>query len=421
MSVTATVLFGKPQHEIQSLIEESISKSLTTSIVTGFATPGGLKAIEEPIKAVPGKISTIIVGAATYPGFVALDDLNAAGVPLNRLFIHLGHTRESGTYKNPVVRFHPMLHSKIFYMEFPDAKACAFIGSHNMTSFALKGLNGEAGVMLEGPSKSPEFQKVRDHIEEAKTQAVNYSPGMKDAYAWWAREYLDGMKAEMKIPIESTMGRTILIFAKVEGKERPQDGHNVYFEIPAGIDQIESMKTEMHLFLFATLPADPWTALNTVPEESYTCQIQGVENEQGNREVAADWRITGTTPPVLHDVPTKRYRPLTRKGKQQVRAKVMKSGVTSYEYFFEQKKDRWEPLYSDAPAIYGYRNSLKGNPNQKVSPDPDDPKAENGWKLVTGLVSHDRSNKEKDMKALELVLPDSGSFILVSLRKSKKA
>lgn len=35
------------------------------------------------------------------------------------------------------------------------AQSCAFIGSNNMTSFALTGLNGEAAVMLEGQRVPP--------------------------------------------------------------------------------------------------------------------------------------------------------------------------------------------------------------------------------------------------------------------------
>jgi len=33
------------------------------------------------------------------------------------------------------------------------------------------------------------------------------------------------------------------------------------FEIPSGIEQIQSLKTETHLFLFDTLPPNPWDAL----------------------------------------------------------------------------------------------------------------------------------------------------------------
>src|SRR5258708_2013071 len=117
MSLNSTVLFGLPQSEIASLIVDRMSKASSTSIVTGFATPGGLAAIAAPIKARPLMLKTFVVGAATYPGFESLDNLLAAGAPPDRLLVHLGHTFETGTRKNPFARYHPMLHSKVYYME----------------------------------------------------------------------------------------------------------------------------------------------------------------------------------------------------------------------------------------------------------------------------------------------------------------
>jgi hypothetical protein len=46
------------------------------------------------------------------------------------------------------------------------------IGSHNITGFALMGLNGEAAVLLEGPLNSTEFVQIRKHIQNAKIQSV---------------------------------------------------------------------------------------------------------------------------------------------------------------------------------------------------------------------------------------------------------
>ena len=53
MPITPTVLFDLPQREISSLISDRITKASAFSIVTGFATPGGLAAISDPIKASP--------------------------------------------------------------------------------------------------------------------------------------------------------------------------------------------------------------------------------------------------------------------------------------------------------------------------------------------------------------------------------
>ncbi|MGB2820628.1 MAG: hypothetical protein WBF17_06575 [Phycisphaerae bacterium] len=46
-------------------------------------------------------------------------------------------------------------------MEAPDGTASAFVGSHNMTGFALGGMNGEASVLLEGPSTEAVFEQIR--------------------------------------------------------------------------------------------------------------------------------------------------------------------------------------------------------------------------------------------------------------------
>src|SRR4051812_37335534 len=104
MSVNPTVLFDLPQHEIASLIVDRISKSTATSIVTGFATPGGLAAILPPLQARPSSVTTFVVGAATYPGFEALDGLIIAGIAPDKLRVHLGHTSETGGRKNPFAR-----------------------------------------------------------------------------------------------------------------------------------------------------------------------------------------------------------------------------------------------------------------------------------------------------------------------------
>jgi hypothetical protein len=102
MSVNSTVLFDLPQSEIASLIVECIDQSTNASIITGFVTPGGLAAIAGPIRVRPQILETLVVGAATYPGFEALDDLLAAGVLPDRLHVHLWHTSETKGQKEPV-------------------------------------------------------------------------------------------------------------------------------------------------------------------------------------------------------------------------------------------------------------------------------------------------------------------------------
>ncbi|WP_046861593.1 phospholipase D family protein [Microvirga massiliensis] len=415
MPVNSTVLFDLPQKEVASLLVERIRRSLSTSIVTGFATPGGLAAIAAPIKAQARHLDCLVVGAATYPAFEALEELISAGVPADRLYVHLGHTAPTGWPKKPFVRFHPMLHSKVYYMELSNSEACAFIGSHNVTAFALTGLNGEAAVMLEGPASSPEFEKVRRHIATARDQAVSYTPALKEAYAWWSREFIDGLKSEIGLPQNWTTIRTILIFAQAETGCKLRSGDQLYFEIPAGIEQIENLRTEVHLFLFRTLPADPWEALSIASsaDARYTCRTLGAENRQGNREVVANWRIEQRSTPILRQVPSGIYRPTMSNGMQQVRAEVEVATIAPYEYRFERERSGWDPEFSDE-QVYPSEDMLD---QVALVEARGSERSGRGWRLVKGLVPRLGSAVERDQAALELAAPESGSFLLVSLRR----
>jgi len=157
-------------------------------------TPDGIDAAGFDAVAHATKILELVIGAGTYRAFEAIDSLISAGVPSNRVRIHLGHNRLRSATKNLFHRYHPMLHSKIYLFEMNDGSSTALIGSHNVTGFALRGLNGEAGVLLEGASSDATFADIRRHIAESFSQAVPYDPTMKEAYAWWTKEYFDGLR-----------------------------------------------------------------------------------------------------------------------------------------------------------------------------------------------------------------------------------
>lgn len=419
MPLKARVLFDQPQLAIASVINQKLASSSRTQIVTGFATPGGVDTLAAAIRPRPQTIDTFVVGAATYPGYEAVERLISLGVPLDRIRVHLGHTRPSGTTKNPYVRFHPMLHSKIYYTEHSGGVASVILGSHNVTSFALAGLNGEAAVLLEGPVHDPELDRVRRHIFAARQQAVPYRPSMKEAFAWWTREFLDGMRAEMKLPNEWTTVRTIIVFAQAPATPRPAIGEHMYFEIPAGIEQIENLKTETHHFLFETLPPNPWDALALAMQSDarYTCTTLGAENKQGNREVKAHWRIDGARTPVLATVNSTIFRPTTPSGMQQVRAEIVDSDVVPFDYLFDRNKAEWDPELSNEDAIRPVEMPREGLATIEAVGER---RPSDGWMAVQGLRPRSRPTGEKDQAALELASPDSGAFILISLRRAKK-
>jgi hypothetical protein len=103
---------------------------------------------------------------------------------------------------------------------------------------------------------------------------------------------------------------------------------------------------------------------------------------------------------------------------QQVRAEVGTNSVDSFEYLFERERMGWDPVLSVDEQLYPPHeiddkvalNEAQGNERYA-----------RGWKLVTELSPRLGATKEKDEAALKLASPESGSFILVSLRRRRRA
>jgi hypothetical protein len=267
---------------------------------------------------------------------------------------------------------------------------------------------------------------------------VTYSPAEKEAYAWWFREFFDGLRAEASLPADWQSKRTILIFAEESSAQRPKAGDYLYFEIPAGIEQVTALQAEVHLFLFNVLPATPEDALARASSAIafYQGRIEGAENRQGNREVVADWQVDVAPVPRLTRVPTGVYRPAPRMGMQQVRAEIEGTIQDTFDYRFERERQGWDADLSTVERVSIPREKMQSSESlnrvpmivaeteeagRKRSPDrPDAERIVQSWRLVTGLRRRAGPAFEKDREALDLARPESGAFILVSVQRRKR-
>jgi hypothetical protein len=417
MSVQVQVLFDKPQWEIKSLLQARLDRCRAASLVSGFVTVEGIEAVAAPIRANPVKLKHIVVGAGTYRAYEAFDGLIGSGVPLDRFFVHLGHSRPtSSTAKYRFLRYHPMLHSKVYLLYMGDGSACAFVGSHNLTGFALLGLNGEASILIEGQVNSPEISAIQKHVDESVAQSVPYSPGMKEAYSWWSTQFIDGLRAKFDDqPREDEGKRTIVILAVQVVGALPQANDIIYFEIPEALGRIQSFRAEVHIYLFAKRPGTPFEGLARLDEAvaSLWCQVLGLEDEQGGVELRADWYFDDRTNPELKRAP-KPFRPRPSPRMQQVRVKVWNKVFAKFEYLFESKKTTWEPIFSKDSTVRlppGEREFLRSF--DLVPPE------DNDWLLVRGFSTGEPSGSEAYREALRESAPESGAFILFSLRRRK--
>lgn len=344
MSVSATFLHAFPQTKIATMIRDRLDRCREAQIVSGFATPDGIDALRG--RAATRKISRLVLGAATFKAFDALDALIAAGLPASSARVHLGHSRRTGGKKYPFERLRPMLHSKVYLFDMPDGTAAAFVGSHNLTGFALRGLNGEASVLLEGRASEPVFDEIREHVAQSYAQAALYDSTLKEAYARWYAEYLDRLRIDTgDVPRDSEGRKTVILFATQVPGPVPSAGERIYFELDKRIEEVKSIETEVHLHLFPVPPASPQQALATVSSaaRSFIASVEAIDSGAGSTEVEADWSVEIVQDQKL--VRTVRpFRPSPSVGKQQVRAVIESSLDKKYEYLFEQDTNRWEPI-----------------------------------------------------------------------------
>ena len=417
MPISVQVLFDRPQREIASLLTDRLARCKSASLVAGFMTAAGIEAIEAPIHAVPGKLKALVVGAGTYQAFQALDGLLAARVPPDRLHIHLGFSGPSGTIKHPFHRYRPMLHSKVYLMDMPDGSSAAFVGSHNLTGFAILGANGEAGILIEGPSNAPEFAALRRHIAACIVQATQYDPAMKDAYAWWTTQFIDGLKVEVgREPSDAENKQTIVVLSARGTGAIPRANNVIYFEMAKALMEFQSLRPEVHIYIFDQLPASPAAALNSLnsAKARLVCGIEGIQTERGGVELIADFHIDNRRQPELKAA-ARPFRPQPAVGMQQLSVRVQGSIQTAFEYLFDRGKADWAPIYDDATEPF------QDDEGRAIAlPAELLPRLGERWLRVKGLQRVGSAAKEANQLVLWEADPASGSFIVFSWRRRRE-
>lgn len=408
VAMKAKVLFGRPQREIASLLRKRLAACDSASLVAGFVTSAGMKAVIGPLRERPAILRHLVVGAANYGAFEACDRLLGVGVDPGSLLVHLGFTRATGRPPG-FVRYHPMLHSKVYLMEMPDDTACALVGSHNLTKFALTGLNGEAAVLLEGPASSRVFRRIRRHVAEAVDQATPYESSMKEAYVWWAQQYVAGWAAEFRDgPAPPSGQRSIVVMAERSGRDLPRAGDRVYFEIPEEIET--SLRTVVHLYLFDELPGTPARGLGELDKaHAFACVTRGVSDDQGDLEVSADWQIDSPANPLFGRTPDP-FRPSPAPGLKQVRVQVGGALSGGFEYLFDPApRPTWRPTLLEEEA-FRERGQVGGARGR-----------EEAWYRVMNLArNHPKERVSRlDRLALTHMSLDSGNYILMPLGRRR--
>ncbi|MYB32157.1 MAG: hypothetical protein F4Y20_06475 [Acidobacteria bacterium] len=393
MPVVAKFLFTTPQHEIASLLRKRLDHCTSASVVVGFMSEAGVKLLAPPLMASPSKLRHLVVGSGSLGAFEACDWLITAGVNASNVRVHLGFARKKHTGRSD----RGLLHSKIYLMDMGDGTSSAFIGSHNLSENGLAGLNGEACVLLEGPSSASQFVDIRCHIAEAARQAVPYDPSMKAAYARWAG-FRDASAGAWK---------RLVVMAELPASGLPQPGEAIYFEIPQAI-RFNEIPTDVHLYLFDTLPAPPrWTFQElSRARRSWLARSVGLENDRGGVELRADWLIQSPASTLRRASGV--VRPAPGLGMQQVRIEVKEElPPRTFEYVVESKHG-WRPVFDDEdsiPATDADRMLLEGLSLKH--------KEVLSWYRVKGLEPNIPESERPHAAAMRRMSPESGNYIVM--------
>jgi hypothetical protein len=248
---------------------------------------------------------------------------------------------------------------------------------------------------------------------------VAYDPTMKDAYAWWTMQFIDGLRSKTNdIPRDAEDTRTIVVIAAHSSGALPQADDLIYFEIPGALGRIQSLRAEVHIYLFRSVPSSPASALGslTAATTSLWCKTEGLEMESGGVELRADWYIDDRRQPELKPTPTP-FRPTPSAGMQQVRVRVTGPVFGKFEYLFDRGRVEWMPLFDDDASVAAPADSRAMLQALNLVPRED-----LSWHRVKGIAPTEQGELDGYQSALLESAPGSGSFILFSLRRrSEKA
>jgi hypothetical protein len=183
----------------------------------------------------------------------------------------------------------------------------------------------------------------------------------------------------------------------------------IYFELPTDLGKINSLTTEVHIYIFPESPATFATGLEALDQarSGLICRTTGLELEEGGTELKADWILDGKADPLLSRAPNP-LRPIPSPGVKQIRVKVVRHTEHEFDYLFENPKQSWEPAFEERafPVLSGGREE-----NGKVS--------NRQWALVKGLTEAGLTEHMALGQLLVEGIAGRGSYVGILLRRRK--
>lgn len=170
-----------PVDELRRLLGEHDGP---VDLCVAYVRKSGFELIQDLVRSRLKHPRSRFVASVDYP--TDLDLIAALHSELgSSIRLHLGHASpmEIGLSGS---RFRPKMHSKIF-VSHGDDHFSAWVGSHNLTAYALAGTNIEAGTCVRGLRTDDYFGRLSLFLEATFAEAEEYDPDRRDFYNFLQR------------------------------------------------------------------------------------------------------------------------------------------------------------------------------------------------------------------------------------------
>lgn len=257
MTITHFLSQGRRSKKLSDEIKTVLPSINNIKIISGFLTREGFEKIfgpdEKNIKDNGKKIEYIVVGRLTVECAEILDELYLTPEFKDKLFINLGLGRlnKSGTAIN---RFLPMIHSKIIALNSSSDDNLFYIGSANITHFAIEDFNAEAGIILKNLNSLERIEITRymDNLKNFKS-TVPYDPSLKDSLNFLSNLSKDSLDKEFE-----NLETCLLVLALNPTGFKPKKGDVLFADLPKHLPEEvikfhQKTKHYMILLLFESL------------------------------------------------------------------------------------------------------------------------------------------------------------------------
>lgn len=378
-----------PKHPIHIRLKNDLANAERVFIASGFLSHSGINFIIDGLQGDVSKIRAIVVGAATRKAFDTFDILLQQGMPVDRLRLHLGYAKRE---KLPKMSsgYRPMFHSKIILIERTDRELLAYVGSHNVTGFAMGGINGEACIRIRGKQNNQLLLDIFQHIKSAFHEAVIYSKEMKKPFLWWINRHYKGLLGFISSEDFSSAIKApslIILAARTTGVVRLKDV--IYMSVPRNTFKFLKKITAAHIHLYL-FPPETLPSIENIHHPNvllFACELAGAEVDHGAKSVEASWEITDPDAPKLYSVPDgtvkadKEKFNKTAGALSQIRIRPTRLIEEKFEYLVQEEASYYDPKLDENKKIE------ETNDLQLLSE-----KEKGFWVLVNGLEKQNRGS-----------------------------